>query len=92
VQYSNKLKVNSPSGNFLWISAETADVIISNLENGAERAAILAGVVIQTNVILAAVIGVSVTTERTSGNITNIWALESTSDLCQKKNESILIA
>jgi len=74
---------NSPSSNFLGISAETADIVIADLEDGAERATVLAGVVVQTDVILAAIIGMSVTAERTSGNITNIRALESASDLCQ---------
>jgi len=69
------------SSNFLGISAETADIVIADLEDGAERATVLAGVVVQTDVILAAIIGVSVTAERTSGNITNIRALESASDL-----------
>lgn len=69
------------SSNFLGISAETADIVIADLEDGAERATVLAGVVVQTDVILAAIIGVSMTAERTSGNITNIRALESASDL-----------
>ena len=77
---------NSPSSNFLGISAETADIVIADLEDGAERATVLAGVVVQTDVILAAIIGVSMTAERTSGNITNIRALESASDLCQKSS------
>lgn len=69
-----------PSFDFLGIGAETADVVDSDLENGAEWATVFAGVAVHADVVLTAVVGVSVTAEGTGGNITSLRADESASD------------
>lgn len=73
--------MNLPSFDLLGISAETADVINADLEDGTEWASVLAGVAVHANVVFAAIIGVSVTAESTGGNIASLWAFESASDL-----------
>ena len=80
------MQVNLPSVDFLGISAETGLVIESDFENGAERATVFAGITVHTNVILTAIIGMSVTTESPGGDITSGRANESTSNFYYTSN------
>ena len=76
------MALDVPSGHVLGVGAEAADVIIADLEDGAERAAVLAGIAVETNVIFAAVVRMRVAGEGADGHIARLGALESASDLC----------
>lgn len=80
-----------PAFNFLGIGTEAADVVISNLEHGAERATVFTGISGHANVIFAAVIGVGVAAESSGGNVASLWAAESASDFCLIKTQRLRI-
>ncbi len=75
--------IDLPSFDFLGISAETADVIETDLEDGSEWASVFAGVSGHADVVFTAIIGVSVTAESTGGNIASLGTTESASDFCK---------
>ena len=62
VQVESSVVVGT-SIDFFGVSAETGLVVESDLEDGAERASVLAGITVHANVILAAVVGMGVATE-----------------------------
>lgn len=64
--YTRFQKGNSPSGNIFGVFAVACAVRISDLEHGANGTSVLTGDSLQTDVILAAVFGVSVTAEGAS--------------------------
>lgn len=55
---------NSPSGNVFRVFAVSGAVRVSDLEDGADGASVLAGNSLQTDVVFAAVFRVGVTAER----------------------------
>lgn len=80
-----------PSIDFFGVSAETGLIVESDLEDGAERASVLAGITVHANVILAAVVGMGVTAEGSGGDVTSGRANESTSNFCDNQFKSFLI-
>ena len=71
-----------PALDFLGIGAEAADVVISDLEDGTERAAVFASVAIHANVVFAAILGMGVAAEGAGGDVSVLRATEPASDLC----------
>lgn len=57
---------NSPSGNIFGVFAVASAVRVSDLEDGSDGASVLAGNSLQADVVLAAVLRVGVTAERSS--------------------------
>lgn len=66
------------SGNIFWVFAVSGTVGVSDLEDGSDRASVLAGYTLQADVVLAAIIRMSVTGERSRvRDLTGGWASES---------------
>lgn len=66
-----------PSGNIFRVFAVASAVSIADLEDGSDGAAVLAGDTLEADVVLAAVLGVSVTAEGASvGHLTRSGATE----------------
>lgn len=74
--------IDLPALDFLGIGAEATDVVIADLEDGAERAAVLAGVAVHADVVFAAIFGVSVAAEGAGRDVGVLRAAESASDFC----------
>ena len=85
---ANEIKKNLPSGNIFGISAETAGIIIANLEHGSQWASVFAGVVVHADVVFAAIVGVSMAREGSGGDV-GIRAPVTASDLLKmRKNKA----
>lgn len=69
-----------PSADFFRVGTESADVIVADLEDSAQGAAVLACVVVHAHVVFTAVFRMSVARERSSGHFGRLGALESASD------------
>lgn len=78
------LRINwdSPSGNIFGVFAVASAVRITDLEDSANGASVLAGDALEADVVFAAVFGVGVTAEGTSvRNFTGCGAGETVGDL-----------
>lgn len=81
----HRKKFNIPSGNIFWVFAVSGSISLTNLENGSNRASVLAGDSLQTDVVFTAILGMGMTRERSSvRDLTGGGACESVGDLCDE--------
>ena len=79
-----KIESNSPSGDIFWVFTRSTSVSITDFENGTNRTSVFSGNTFQADIVLSAIIRMSVSWEASGSStyFSSSWAGKSSSNLC----------